>query len=73
MNPARGRLVVLGIGGSGGWVEVDRDAVVGRVLIGRLKLEAPTEKTAQTSAQIVHRSVGQRDVSDGLRTLRDHV
>ena len=74
VNPARGRLVVLGIGGSGGRIE-DRSPRGGRARPRRAlgAGSSPPKRRAQAAAQIVHRSVGQRDVGDGLRTLRDHV
>ena len=61
----RSRLV--GVGRADRWVEEDRDASVGRILVGRLHAEPAAELLAQAAPQIMQRAIGQSDVSHSGR------
>lgn len=64
------RLRRVGVGRADRGVEEDRDAPVGRILIGRLEGEAAAETLAQAAPQVVQRAVGQRNVGHSGRALR---
>ena len=67
------RSVGLQVWRADGRIEEDRDALVGRVLVGRLEAERCAEALAQAAPQVVHGALGQGDVGHAGRAAGDLV
>lgn len=62
---------LVGVGRADRWVEEDRDASVGRILVGCLDGETAAESLTQPTPQVMQRAIGQGDVGHARRALRN--